>query len=120
SITNHDSMTYNLGYLPMDIFLRGQATTSFLDGTVPNPFYGILPANTTFGAGANIAARELYRFFPLFNGVTNNTNPWARIRYDALQLSVLKRFSGNRSAGGALSMTFGYTFSKNLQSSNLL
>jgi Carboxypeptidase regulatory-like domain len=120
SITNHDSMTYNEGYLPMSVFLRGQATNSILDGTVPNPFYGILPANTTFGASPNIAARELYRFFPLFNGVTNNTNPWARVRYDALQLSASKRFSGNRSMGGALTMIFGYTFSKNMQSSNIL
>src|SRR5262249_43382115 len=112
--------TYNMGYLPMDIFLRGQATNSFLDGTVPNPFYGILPVNSTFGASPIIAARELYRFLPLFNGVTNNTNPWAHYRYDALQLSAQKRFSGNRSAGGALTMVFAYTFSKNMQSANIL
>jgi hypothetical protein len=120
SITNHDTITYNEGYVPMNIFLKGQATNSFLDGTVPNPFYGILPANTTFGASANIAARELYRFMPLFNGVTNNTNPWGRYRYDALQLSVNKRFSGNRARGGALTMVFAYTFSKNMQSANIL
>ncbi|MBS1855891.1 MAG: carboxypeptidase regulatory-like domain-containing protein [Acidobacteria bacterium] len=120
SITNHDTMTYNQDYLPMDIFLKGQAANSFLDGTVPNPFYNILPRNTTFGASPNIAARDLYRFFPLFNGVTENTNPWARYRYDALQLSVSKRFAGVRSRGGALTMVFAYTFSKNTQWANII
>jgi hypothetical protein len=120
SITNHDTASYNMGYVPMDIFAQGTAVPNFLDRTVPNPMSGILPATTSFGSLVNIPARELYRFFPLFNGVTESTNPWARYRYDSLQLSASKRFSGSHSAGGGFLTTFSYTFSKNLQSANFL
>ena len=120
SITNHDSLAYNSDYLPTDIFLQGQKTTTFLSRTVPNPFYGILPANSTFGASSTIAAQNLFYPYPLFNGITISTNPWAKIRYDSLQLSAQKRFGGNRNVSGALTMVFSYTFAKNMQSSNRL
>ncbi|HEV3200410.1 MAG TPA: hypothetical protein VGZ73_21040, partial [Bryobacteraceae bacterium] len=120
SITDHDTMSYNYDYLPMNLFLQGQAVPNFLDRTVSNPFYGILPANTTFGAGTTIAAKNLLFPYPLFNGVTMSTNPWTRYRYDALQLRAEKRFSGERNLGGALTVVFGYTFSKNFQNANLL
>ena len=120
SITNHDSMSYNSDYLPTNSFLEGQQTPTYLTRLVANPFFGILPANTTFGAGATIAAQNLFYPYPLFNGITISTNPWAKIRYDSLQLSAQKRFGGNRNVSGALTMVFSYTFSKNLQSSNRL
>jgi len=72
-------------------------------------------------APAPISRRaELLSLLPAVQRVTNNTNPWARYRYDALQLSVNSDFSGNRARGGALTMVFGYTFSKNMQSANIL
>jgi hypothetical protein len=120
SVTNHDSMSYNVDNVPMDLFLQGQAVPTFLDRTVANPFYGILPANTTFGAGPTIAAKDLYFPYPLFNGVTMSTNPWTSYRYDALQLRADKRFNGNRRAAGALTVGFSYTFSKNFQTANRL
>lgn len=120
SITDHDTMSYNRDYIPMPVFLQGQATPTFLDRTVPNPFYGILPSNTTLGAGSTIAAHYLYDPYALFNGVTMSTNPWARYRYDSAQLSVQKRFTGDRNLGGALTVIFSYTFSKNFQTANRL
>jgi hypothetical protein len=120
SYTDHDTVSYNMDYVSMDLFLKGQATPTFLDRTVANPFYGILPINTTFGASPTIAARNLYYPYPLFNGVTMSTNPWGSYRYDSLQLRVDKRFTGNRRATGALTMTFAYTFSKNFQAVNRL
>jgi hypothetical protein len=120
SITDHDTASYNMGYVPMNIFAQGTAAPTFLDRTVANPFYGILPVNTTLGASSTIAAHYLYDNFPLFNGVTESTNPWARYRYDSLQLSAQKRFSGSQSFAGAILTTFSYTFSKNFQSANFL
>ena len=120
SVTNHDSMAHNTDYLPMDTFLQGQKTNNYLTRTVANPFYGILPANSTFGASPTIAATSLYYPYPAFNGITISTNPWAKVRYDSFQLSVQKRFGGNRNVGGALTTVFSYTFSKNLQSANRL
>jgi hypothetical protein len=120
SITNHDSMSYNSDYLPMNVFLQGQAANSFLTRTVSNPYYGILPRNTTLGASTTITAEKLNYQYPLFNSITISTNPWASYRYDSLQLSAQKRFSGERNVGGALTMIFSYTFSKNFQTANRL
>jgi hypothetical protein len=120
SITDHDTASYNMGYLPMNIYAQGTAAPTFLDRVVANPFYGIMPANSTFGASNTIAAKDLYQYFPLFNGVTESTNPWARYRYDALQLSATKRFSGGGSVMGGFLTTLSYTFSKNMQSANFL
>ena len=120
SITDHDTMSYNMGDIPIGLRYQAIQDHNMLDTTVPNPFYGILPANTTFGAPPRIAIRDLNRYFPLFNGVTISTNPWARYRYDALQLSAQKRFSGSSSITGGFLTTFSYTFSKNLQWANIL
>jgi hypothetical protein len=120
SLTNHDSMSQELDYLPWNIFMAGQRVNTFLDRTVPNPFYGILPSNSTFGASPTIAARELYRPYPLFAGVGMSTQPWARYRYDSVQLRVEKRFFGNRARAGALTAVFSYTFSKNFESTHRL
>jgi len=120
SITNHDTMAYNMDYVNMATFLQGQAAPTYLDRTVANPFYGILPANTTLGAGPTIAARYLYYPYPQFNGVTMSTNPWGRYRYDAVQLRAEKRFSGSRATAGAFTTVFAYTFSKNFQAVNRL
>src|SRR5260370_32981191 len=117
---NGDAMRVNVGWLAGNIFLQGQAVPNFLDRVVNNPFFGVLPPTSTFGAGATIAAKNLYYAFPLFNGVTMSTNPWASYRYDSLQLRTEKRFTGNRDIGGALTLVFGYTFSKNFQTANRL
>lgn len=120
SITNHDTMSLNVDYLPMSVFLQGQAVSNYLDRVVNNPFFGVLPPTSTFGAGATIAAKSLYYTLPLFNGVTMSTNPWANYRYDSIQLRAEKRFTGNRDIGGALTLIFSYTFSKNFQTANRL
>ena len=119
SMTVHAPMAAQLDYYPLSDVLIGQNTNSFLNRKVNNPFYGILPATSTQGASPQIAAQELMRPYPEFNGITFSTFPWARYRYDALQLRAEKRFFGNRQAG-ALTLIFAYTFSKNWQDSNLL
>jgi hypothetical protein len=113
-------MSYNMDYLPMSVFLQGQAKSSLLDTNVPNPFYGILPPNTTLGASANIPAKYLYYAYPQFTKITDSTNPWGKYRYDSLQLRVTKRFNGDRAHAGALTTVFSYTFSKNFQATNRL
>ncbi|MBI3208256.1 MAG: carboxypeptidase regulatory-like domain-containing protein [Candidatus Solibacter usitatus] len=120
SMTTRDTSSFNMNYVNYDLFLQGQAVPNFLDRTVSNPFYGVLPLTSTFGAGATTAARNLYYPYPLFNGITVNTSPWARYRYDSLQLRMEKRFTGNRSTTGALTVIFSYTFAKNFSSSNRL
>src|SRR5262245_15463540 len=119
SITNKDAMAINTDYWPYEFNEAAYALPAYGDTTVNNPFAGIVPANRTRGP-ATIARRELFRQYPLFANITNNTMPWARYRYDALQMRLDKRFTGDRSVLGGLTMVFSYTFSKNLQVANYL
>jgi hypothetical protein len=88
---------------------------------VNNPFYGVVPATSSLGAGKTVAAKSLMTPYPLFNsGVSIASNPWASYRYDSLQLKAVKRFTGDRNKSGALTVVFGYGFSKNFQDANFL
>lgn len=120
SITNHDSMSINLGRWPYEINQTAYASSTFGTTVVKNPFYGIVPAITTRGASPTMQRIDLFRAYPLFGDVTNNIIPRARYRYDALQLRVDKRFSADRAVMGGLTLVFSYTFSKNMQSANYL
>jgi hypothetical protein len=120
SITNKVPVPYNSDYLSYDTYLQGQKTPTSLSTSVPNPFYGIIPRTATFGASSTITVQNLSYPYPLFNGITVQTNPWGNYRYDSLQLRVQKRFGGNRAQTGALTTIFSYTFSKNFQSVNRL
>jgi hypothetical protein len=120
SLTNHDAMPINTDYFPYEFFLDAQAVPAYGTTTVSNPFYGIVPANRTRGSSVTVQRAELTRQYPLFANITNNTQPWARYRYDALQLRADKRFTSDRSVLGGLTMVFSYTFSKNFQRANYL
>jgi hypothetical protein len=123
SYTTHETLTstYNLDALPYSMFQQCYTDNSLCDRTVNNPFYGVVPATTSLGSGKTIAAKSLMAPYPLFNsGVSIASNPWAHYRYDSLQLKAVKRFTGDRSKGGALTLVFGYSFSKNFQDANFL
>lgn len=120
SQTVHDTMSAQLDYIPMGTFQYGHDHTLFLDRKVPNPFWGILPLSSDFGNSPDMQALNLLRPYPLFNGISESTNPWARYRYDALQLRVERRFFGDRKATGALSLVLSYTFAKNFEANHRL
>ncbi len=109
-----------MDYYPWDFMIAAQKVNNLGDRTVANPFYGILASNTTFGASPTIAAKELYRPYPLFSGITISTQPWAKYRYDSLQLRSEKRFFGNRAKTGGITAVFSYTFSKNFEANHRL
>ncbi len=95
SQTVHDTMSYERDYITLDLFQQGHNASTLLNRNIPNPFYGILPQTTTFGGPQTISALNLNRPYPLFNGIVQNTNPWAKYRYDALQLRFEKLESWN-------------------------
>jgi hypothetical protein len=119
SQTVHDGMPLELDNVSLDLFNRGHATPSLLNRKVPNPFYGILPATSDWGKGPDLNAEYLLRPFPLFNGVTIQTMPWARYRYDSLQVRLEKRFFGDRRSGGLLTVV-SYTFAKSFSADHRL
>ncbi|MBI4889940.1 MAG: carboxypeptidase regulatory-like domain-containing protein [Acidobacteria bacterium] len=93
---------YNLNEKPDKYLPLGTAENT----AVPNPFYGILPATSTLGAGPTIPQRRLWVAFPQFNSLTIQGANTGRAIYHALQLRVEKRLSRG------LTFLTSYNFSK--------
>lgn len=119
SQTVHDTMAYNLDHVSLDQFNIAHKDNSYLNRKVPNPFFGILPATADFGKSPTFNAESLLFPYPLFNGITIQTNPWSKYRYDALQVRLERRFFGDRRAGGLLTVV-SYTFSKTFEANHRL
>lgn len=91
----------NLNQLPMsELALRAQLTQQ-----VPNPFYGIIPANTSLGA-PTIARQQLLRSYPRFTTVTLYRNNVGNSTWHGLETHLERRFARG------LAATVSYTFSK--------
>jgi hypothetical protein len=76
-----------------------------LTGTVPNPFFGLVPASATNGA-ATIQERKLHRRFPQFENVDVDSLNLGRATYHGLQTRLQARpFKG-------LVFNASYAFSK--------
>ena len=118
SVTVHDSFPVGLDNVSASQFLQGQANPYLLNRQAPNPFYGIVPAASTLGTGTTIAAYDLLRPYPLFNGIVETSSPMARYRYDSLQLQLEKRVLDTEA--GIFSFLFSYTFSKSFEASHRL
>jgi Carboxypeptidase regulatory-like domain/TonB dependent receptor-like, beta-barrel len=96
----------------------GFADNSYLNRTLPNPFFGILPQTTGLGSGKTISAQNLLRPDPIFQDMTNNIIQDGHYRSDQMQLKVEKRVLG----GGTGVLTFGmaYTFAKAFEQNHRL
>ena len=73
---------------------RSRAETAYNSTQVPNPFFGILPANGGQGQNPTISRGSLLRPDAIFQGITNNLTQWGRYRYDSMQVKVEKRVLG--------------------------
>ncbi len=60
---------------------------------VANPFYGILPAETSMGSSKTIAQRQLWLAYPQYTGLTQNATNSRTTVYHAVQLSLEKRLT---------------------------
>lgn len=76
---------------------------------VPNPFYGILPSQTSLGSSRTIAQRQLWLAYPQYTGVTQNASNTRTTVYHAVQVSLEKRLTHG------LSLLWNYTGSKTIQ-----
>jgi hypothetical protein len=114
SRTVHEPLTIQMSDMSAQHFAAAQADPNLYNRQLPNPFHGVLPITSDFGAAEVINQRNLYRRYPLFNGVQFFTNPWGSVKYDALQIRFEKR-SFERRASGALTWVVSYTFAKQLE-----
>jgi hypothetical protein len=89
SRTNKHSVSRPINDLNADQLALGDA---FLNGQVPNPFYGLLP-DAPAKNGATIARRELMRPFAQFGTISETLVPIGYLKYEALQVTWNKRQS---------------------------
>lgn len=119
SQTVHDAFGLQQDNVSYSNFLLGQKDPNYLNRSLPNPFFGILPENSSSGSGQNISAYELLRPLPEFRGVKNNVFPWSKYRYDALQVKIEKRVLGGKNTG-VMTWVLAYTFQKSFEANHLL
>ena len=119
SLTVHDSLPVQQDAVSAANFALGTANPYTLNRQVPNPFAGILPANSDLGSVTSVTANALLRPFPAFNGILATNQPVARYRYDSLQVQLEKRVLDSDSTG-ILSFVFAYTFAKSFEQNHRL
>jgi hypothetical protein len=90
------AMNEDLNAVPAQYFstspVRDQAVIDYLSRQVPNPFFGIAEFAGSGLQGRNVAASQLLRPYPHFNGLTTTLDTgfsW----YHSLQVRAEKRFS---------------------------
>lgn len=91
----------NLNQLRVEQLALGAQLTQ----QVANPFFGVIPANTSLG-GATIARGQLLRPYPRFTSVALYRNNVGHSTYHSLQARLEKRF------GRGLTFTTSYTYSR--------
>jgi Carboxypeptidase regulatory-like domain len=91
----------NINQLPDTLLSMGPA----LAASVPNPYFGVVPASSSIGK-STVSAQQLLRPYPEFTNVALFRDNIGNSSYDAVQAKLEKRFSRGLTFSGA------YTFSK--------
>ncbi len=113
------NMGTNFNEISMADFNASRAATAYNSTQVPNPFYGILPANGGQGQNPTISRGSLLRPDPVFQGITDNLTQWGWYRYDALQVKLEKRILSSEKSG-VLTYVMSYSFSKAFEANHRL
>ena len=90
SRTYNLQVSKNINALPVDQLKQG---TTYLSQAVANPFFGILPSNTTLGATATTQRRNLLVPYPQFSTITENAQSLGKSWYNSFQFRAEKRMS---------------------------
>jgi hypothetical protein len=115
SLTNKEPVGINHSIMSQADYEVAQTNPDFYQQRLPNPWFGILPAQQGFGVSPEISRENLLRRLPHFSGVTENLYPWGRVWYNGLQMRFEKRMMGDRSRVGALTWVTAYTWSKQME-----
>jgi hypothetical protein len=88
--------------------------TPYLSQVVPNPFFNVLPVNTSRGAQTTIQRRNLLTQFPHFSGLTMGQQSLGTSWYNSVQFKVEQRFRHG------LTYLVSYTISKTMEALSYL
>lgn len=111
SRTRELAVSKSLTYLTEEQLALG---TAYLSQSVPNPFYGVLPALTSRGAQPTTQRRSLMLPYTQFSGLTQAMSSVGTSWYNSLQFKLEKRFRHG------LSLLVSYTNSKNMEAVSYL
>lgn len=102
--TLHIPVTTSLGVISTAQQQACLAGGAVCNNPVANPFYGVLPSNSTLGASATLPEYELMRAYPMFNGVSEQRIPSGSSHFNALAVRVERRKAD-------VDFVFNYTYS---------
>ncbi len=102
----HEEANLELDQLPDSALALGTG----LQTLVPNPFYGQIATGQL--AAPKVSQAQLLRPYPQFTGVTSLSASWAGAHYNALNVTLQKRFSNG------FSFLAAYTWSKLMDQSS--
>ena len=111
SQTFHIQSSHNINAISLQQQSMG---TAYLSQVVANPFFGVLPANTTIGAQSTTQLRNLLVPYPQFGAVTINDQSIGKSWYNSFQLRLEQRFRYG------LSLLLSYTNSKTMSAISFL
>ena len=115
SLTVKEPMSINLSDAPENDYGIAATSPNYFQQTVPNPWFGIVPTNTTLGAASVISRQNLLRRIPQFTGVTMSDNPWGHTWYHGLHVRYEKRMMREAGRSGALTWVLSYTWSRTME-----
>jgi hypothetical protein len=111
--------THNYNEVGVGERLIAQRDPQYFSQQVPNPFFGILPANGGQGQNPTIGRSGLMRPNPIFQGMTDNLSQWGMYRSDALQTKIEKRMLGGANTG-AFTFVVAHTWAKGFEKNHRL
>ena len=113
NLQNHINLGQNLNHEPYSQQLIAIQDPTFYNRTLPNPFYGILPITSSLGNSPSLAANNLLRPDPIYQGISNNLIQQGKYRSDMLTIGIQKRsFGSSDGRGGVLTWAVSYAFAK--------
>jgi hypothetical protein len=120
---NHINFSQNLNHEPFAAQQIAIADPSYYSRSLPNPFFGFVPVTSSQGSSATIAANNLLRPDPIYQGITNNLIQQGWYRSDQLQVRIEQRAFGSATGqgkAGVLTWVLSYAFSKAFEANHRL
>ena len=118
---NHINFGQNLNHETWPNQTIAIADPSYYSRSLPNPFFGFLPVTSSLGNSSTIAANNLFRPDPIFQGLTNNLIQQGWYRSDQLQVRIEQRaFGSTNGKSGVLTWVLSYAFGKAFEANHRL